>query len=137
MTRALVLATAAVLTLLAGCGGVQQKETISYEQSLEAAGFEKRPADTRAKLAALQKMPQQRLLTQDHNGQAVFLYADAADCQCLYAGSQAASDRFHKQVAKQDVADEGLDAQSAMPLSTDPDWLNVDAFGDGDGAPWW
>ncbi len=72
-------------------------------------------------------MPQHKLMRQDHGGQPVF----------LYAGSQSAYRSFQKQVAEQDVADEKIDAADTMQLSTDPDWLNVDSFGDGDGAPWW
>ena len=123
------------LVVLSACGGVQQRETLSYERTLSAAGFQMRLADTPEKMAQLEKLPQHRMLTQAHDGQKLFLYADAEDCRCLYAGTQRAYDAFNKIVAQQDVADQAHDAAEDLPLSTDPDWLDVDAYGTW--APWW
>ena len=135
MTRLFVLFSASALVALSACGGVQQRETISLERSLAASGFQMRLADTPEKLPQLQKLPQHKILTQDHDGQPLFLYADAADCKCLYAGTQKSYDNFEKLIAQQDVADEALEAREDLPLSTDPDWLDVDAYGTW--APWW
>ena len=135
MTRLRALFSALVLVTLSACGGVQQRETISLERSLSASGFQMRLADTPEKLAKLQKLPQRKILTQDHDGQPLFLYADAEDCKCLYAGTQKAYGNFQKLVAQQDEAKEIAEAQALLPASTDPDWVDVPGFSDW--SPWY
>lgn len=135
MIRSTLLLVAPLLAVTVACAGMQQRETISMERSLAAAGFQMRLADTPEKLAQLEKLPQHKMLTQDHGGQPIFLYADAADCKCLYAGGQKAYDAYQKAVAEADQEDEMIDAADDLPLSTDPDWLDVDAYGTW--APWW
>ena len=135
MTRLLVLFSAFALVTLSACAGVQQRETISLEHSLSASGFQMRLADTPEKLAKLQELPQRKILTQDHNGQPMFLYADAEDCKCLYAGTQRAYDEFQTLVAQQDEANEIAEAQALLPASTDPDWVDVPGFSDW--SPWY
>ena len=124
-----------VLLAVSACAGVQQRETLSMERSLAASGFQMRLADTSEKLTQLQQLPQHKMLTQNHDGQPIFLYADAEDCRCLYVGGQKAYDAYQKMVAQQDMQDEMIDAEDDLPLSTDPDWLDVDAYGTW--APWW
>lgn len=135
MIRTTLPFIAALLLLAAACAGMQQRETLSMERSLAAAGFQMRLADTPDKLAQLEKLPQHKMLTQQHDGQPIFLYADAADCKCLYAGGQKAYEAYQQNVARTDEEDERIDAADDLPLSTDPDWLDVDAYGTW--APWW
>ena len=138
MTRSPLLSCAFILFAIPACAGVQQRETVSFEQTLAASGFQMRLADTPDKLAQLEKLPQQRLLTQDEDGTQIFLYADAEGCKCLYIGGQNALDNYRKMVAEQDEADERAEAAATLPASTDPDWLDVDDYADPAGwAPWW
>lgn len=135
MARLLALFSALSLVVVSACAGVQQRETLSFERSLAASGFQMRLADTPAKLAKIQNLPQRKLLTQDNSGQPMFLYADAEDCKCLYAGTQKAYDAFEKLVARQDEANEMAQAAALLPESTDPDWVDVPGFSDW--APWY
>lgn len=135
MTRFALFVVASVSLFAVACAGMQQRETLSMEDSLAAAGFQVRPADTPEKLAQLEKLPQRKMLTQEHHGQPTYLYADATDCKCLYAGGQKAYDQYQKNVASADVEDERIDAADDLPLSTSPDWLDVDAYGTW--TPWW
>jgi hypothetical protein len=59
-----------------------------------AAGFNFKEAQTPEQLAKLQKLPQEKLLRKEIKGKPVYLYAEAADCKCLYAGDEAAYNRF-------------------------------------------
>ncbi len=49
---------------LAGCAAMQQDNTQTTEQTLAAAGFQMKLADTPAKLAQLQSLPQRKLVPQ-------------------------------------------------------------------------
>jgi len=124
-----------IVAVLMGCGGVQKKEALSVESTLTAAGFQKRPADTPEKLAQLQKLPQRKILTQKHEGNPLYLYADAEDCKCLYAGSENAYKKFQSMVAEGDEANELAQAKALQPASTDPDWVDVPSFGEW--QPWY
>jgi hypothetical protein len=62
---------------------------------LTQANFVKKLADTPARQANLQALPQNQLLMrQANNGATVYVYADAAACQCLFVGDQAAHQQY-------------------------------------------
>ncbi len=93
---------------LAGCAAIERHEADQTEQLLAAAGFEMRPADTPAKLADLERLQQHKLVQHDRDGEVTYVYADAADCKCLYSGDQKNYDEFQKLQVKQDVADQEM-----------------------------
>ena len=64
--------------------------TQTTEQLLAAAGFEKKVADTPAKLAHLGTLtPARKLVTHRRDGQLYYVYADPEVCKCLYVGTAA------------------------------------------------
>jgi len=64
--------------------------TQSTEQLLAAAGFQKKVADTPAKLAHLGTVtPAQKLVTHRRDGRIYYVYADPVVCHCLYVGTAA------------------------------------------------
>jgi len=93
---------------LAGCAAIERHEADQTEQLLAAAGFQMRPADTPAKLADLERLQQHKLVQHDRDGEVTYVYADAADCKCLYSGDQKNYDEFQKLQVKQDVADQEM-----------------------------
>lgn len=105
---------------LAGC----QSMAMDAERGLAAAGFQMKMADTPAKLAKLEGLPQRKLTPVPHEGDVRWVYADAKYCKCLYAGSQAAYGRYQKLEIKQRIAEEEQDAAL--------DWGAWGAWG-----PWW
>jgi hypothetical protein len=139
MTRPLALCSAFGLLVLLACAGVQTHETESFEKTLAASGFAMKLADTPAKLAQLEKMPQKKLLRQDYKGSPVYVYADATGCKCLYAGSDEDYDRLQKLMEQQNMTDEEKAAVSeAEALGEEAPWVDIDAFGgDASAAPWW
>ena len=131
MVRISSLVAGLLLVLLVGCGGIQKRETVSMERVLSAAGFQMRLADTPAKLTQLEKLPQRRILSQQKDGKPVFLYADATDCKCLYAGTERAYQSFKEIVLRERMTEQA----EAGPIDSEDDWLNVDDFGEW--GPWW
>lgn len=87
---------------------------------LTQAKFVKKLADTPARQASLQALPQNQLLMrQAKNGATVYLYADAAGCQCLYAGDQAAHQQYQALRAQQSA---GYDRAIPVTQQGVDDW---------------
>jgi len=89
---------------LAGCAAMKKSEATDTEQLLAAAGFKMKLADTPERLAHLKTLTQLKVVPHDRNGKMYYVYADAADCQCLYAGNQEAYQRYENLTVKQNIA---------------------------------
>jgi len=59
------------------------------EQTLMAAGFQMKVADTTEKLAHLQTLSPRVLVPNQRDGQLYYVYADPDICKCLYVGTAA------------------------------------------------
>ena len=81
---------------LAGCATLQKSEAMDTEQSLAAAGFKMKRADTPAKLAHLQSLPQRHFFPHTEKGTTYYVYADATYCKCMYYGDHEAYRTFYK-----------------------------------------
>jgi hypothetical protein len=97
-----------LVVALAGCAAIERHDAEQTEQMLAAAGFQMRPADTQAKLADLERLQQHQLVRHERDGETTYVYADAADCQCLYTGDQANYDQFQKLQVQEDVAQQEM-----------------------------
>jgi len=95
-----------VMVMFAGCAALQNREAIQTERLLAAAGFRMRLADTPEKLEHLKNMKQRSLVQYEHNGTVYYIYADATNCKCMYAGNQKAYQQYQKLAAQQRIADE-------------------------------
>jgi hypothetical protein len=83
---------AALSSVAASAKKIDGAQTVAL---LTQAKFVKKAADTPARQASLQSLPQNQLLMrQAKNGATAYLYADAAACQCLYVGDQAAHQQY-------------------------------------------
>ena len=107
------------VSLLPACTYFKREDADQIESTLAAAGFRMKPADTPARLAKLQAMPQRKLFSRTREGEPVYLYADAEFCKCLYLGRQAEYDRYQrlameKQIAQEQVAAAEMDENAAM-----------------------
>jgi len=104
-TLALALALA-----LTGCAAIEkqeaQQQASQTEQLLSAAGFQMKLADTPQKLAHLQALTPLKLAPHPRDGKIYFIYADAQFCQCLYAGDQAAYQRYQRLAVAKNIANE-------------------------------
>jgi len=102
------IAGLALCAALAGCAAIERHEADRKEQMLAAAGFQMRTADTPAKLADLERLQQHKLVRHERDGEASYVYADAADCKCLYTGNQASYDEFQKLQVQENVASQEM-----------------------------
>jgi hypothetical protein len=105
---------------LIGCATIQKGETLDKEQMLAAAGFFTKLADTPEKLAALQGLPQHRLITGAKDGRMIYLYADATACKCMYVGNEKAYQRYRRFALEKQIAREELySAQTNADMNMD------------------
>jgi hypothetical protein len=113
----IVVASAA----LAGCMTVGAPEK---EGQLAAAGFVRQQADTPQKLAKLQALPQNTIVFAQRKHGAVYIYADAAGCNCAFIGNQAAYQQYQQIRAANNIAQ--MQETTAM-LNTEAamDWGGV------------
>ena len=101
---------------LAGCVtvGVQEKES-----QLAAAGFVRQQADSQLKFAKLQALPQNTIVFSPRKNGNVYIYADAAGCQCAYIGNEAAYQQYQQirqanNIAQMQETTAMLNAEAAM-----------------------
>jgi len=78
---------------LAGCVSIGAPEK---EGQLAAAGFTRLQADTPAKVAKLQALPQNTIIYAQRKSGSVYIYADAAGCGCAYIGAPAAYQQYQQ-----------------------------------------
>ncbi len=83
-----LVGVAIVTLMLAGCAALQKNTVTDIEGMLTEAGFQKRAADTPQRMAHLKTLPQQRFSRHMRHGKLYFIYADAANCQCMYVGDE-------------------------------------------------
>ena len=102
------LKSMAVITVLgialAGCAAIEEREAVDTERLLAAAGFKMKLADNPERLAHLKTLTQLKVVPHDRNGKMYYVYADAAGCQCLYAGNQEDYQRYENLAVKQNIA---------------------------------
>jgi hypothetical protein len=113
-----------------GCAHSQKRKTEEVEELLAAAGFTMKPADTPEKFAKLQAMEQHKILAHSMDDGVYFTYADAEDCRCLFAGDQAAYQRFHELAVKKEIAQDIREAAEARERAA-MDWGYWGPW------PWW
>jgi hypothetical protein len=125
----IVLTSLAASAALAGCMTMGAPEK---EGQLAAAGFVRQQADTPQKLAKLQALPQNTIVFSQRKRGAVYIYADAAGCNCAFIGNEAAYQQYQQIRAANNIAQ--MQETTAM--------LNADAAMDWGGvwgpyAPGW
>ena len=110
---------AALGLVLAGCAALQKSTVSDMEGLLARAGFRKMVADTPQKLAHL---PQQRLVHHERDGKKYVLYADAADCTCLYIGDETNLKHYRNLEIQQN--------EDPLQLLNDPDIVTGEEWSD-------
>jgi hypothetical protein len=100
------LALLAVALLLTGCASRERRYAEANERGLAASGFQKRIADTPAKMAHLQTMIQRKILVYQVQDRLVYAWADAKLCQCLYLGNEAQFQAYARLAVEQKLEQE-------------------------------
>jgi len=101
---ACMVALLASITLLTSCAAIQKQDAIEMERMLAASGFKMKLAETPEKMAALEGLPQRKLVPQQHEGKLYFYYADATSCKCMYVGSEKSYQQFQKLATQRKMA---------------------------------
>lgn len=106
----IVLAITGAALVLVSCQAIENEAAQDTEQLLAAAGFHMKEATTPAQLANLQALTQRKIVIQEQDGQARYVYADAEDCKCVYVGSERNYDEYQKLSVEQEIAEDNADA---------------------------
>ena len=105
------------VALLLGSGGLdacqmQQSALIQQENSLAAAGFIVRIANTPERQAMLHRLPPNQFV-QRVNGHIIhYVYADPFACGCLYIGSKQAYDLYRSNLQLDFIGEQKVAAQA-------------------------
>ena len=113
-----ILPALPVVLGLAACA-TQQEVVSQKEDSLAAAGFIVRPANTPERQAMLNRLPPHRFVRREHGDTVSYVYADPLVCDCLYVGSQQAYGQYRLHIQQQRLADE---QEMAAQDYADPAW---------------
>ncbi len=90
---------------LAACATPQQ-QVEQKEDSLAAAGFSQRPANTPERQAMLNRLPPHHFVRRVRGDTVTYVYADPLVCDCLYVGSQQAYGQYKLHIQQQNLVDE-------------------------------
>jgi hypothetical protein len=96
----------ALLVALQGIGGCQSTIIQNKEDSLAAAGFILRPANTPERVAMLKRLPPNHFVRREHGDAVHYVYADPIVCSCLYVGTQQAYSQYLRDRQQKQIADE-------------------------------
>ncbi|WP_428486594.1 hypothetical protein [Rhodopila sp.] len=103
---------------LTACATPQERVS-QREDSLAAAGFIVRPANTPERQDMLNRLPPHRFLQRPHGDTVNYVYADPLVCDCLYVGSQTAFNRYQQYVQQKRLADQ---QETTAQLYSDGAW---------------
>jgi hypothetical protein len=108
MSRHLVRYCTAIALLLAihGITGCRTQIIQDKEDSLAAAGFILRPANTPERIAMLKRLPPNRFLRREKGDVVHYVYADPLVCSCLYVGTQQAYSQYLRDRQQKEIADQ-------------------------------
>ena len=105
---------------LGGCAAKKAQTSMNTERMLRTAGFELKIADTPEKLERLKGLAQRKIVPYPHEGKMLYLYADAASCNCVYVGTPEAYQRYVEYQVGQGIADDNRKAAQANANATTP-----------------
>jgi hypothetical protein len=115
---AIIALTIGAAVFMSACQ-TQSQIVSQHEDSLAAAGFIVKPANTPERQQMLNRLPPHTFV-QRVNGDVVhYVYADPLVCGCLYVGTQQAYNAYKLHQQQQNLADE--QAMTAQSYS-DPAW---------------
>ena len=86
----------------------------STESLLSQAGFRQAPADTAAKIAHLQTLPDRKLVARKYKDKTYYVYSDPTGCKCLYVGNDAQYQSYRNIVKQQQQANQQWEPQGGV-----------------------
>lgn len=119
ITWRVLVASIATTLVMAGCAGQGAKST---ENTLAAAGFNVRYADTPQKITHLDKLTQHKLIEHSKDGKPAYVYADAEGCKCMYVGDEKDYQQYQKLALKQQIADQQMISAEMVDQDAEMNW---------------
>jgi hypothetical protein len=101
---------------LAGCATAEKDYALNTEELLAAAKFKMKPADTPEKLNHLKTLTQRKIIPIERDGKMYYVYADVANCKCLYTGNEKDFKRYKDLAVKQNLSENNEDVPSAWAM---------------------
>jgi len=111
-----------------GCASLARDHALAREQMLLEAGFAKKPAESDAQRAQLEKLPAQKLVPVPSDGGTGYVYADPDYCGCLYVGTQQAGDRFLAELTREWIVTDYADTATPKPVLTPREQARYEAL---------
>ena len=108
----------AACVALVGCASVGAQEK---EGQLSAAGFVRLQADTPEKASKLAALPQNTIVFSQRKKGPVYIYADAAGCNCAFVGSPAAYQQYQQIRAANNIA-QMQEVTAELNVAAAEDW---------------
>jgi hypothetical protein len=110
---------AMIMAILSGGGFA---ETAAAQQPVPnnlftASGFKVKFADTPEKVALLNKLPANKLVTRTKDGKTYYVYADPAMCRCAYVGTAAAYQTYQNGGLASGSGGESLEGQMSDDMT--------------------
>ena len=124
MPRSLILLLA--LLAISGCATIRRDRALQREEMLEQAGFQKKPAETAEQHRQLQDLPARMLVRIPFGSEERYVYSDAHYCQCLYAGTEVAYDRFLDAVTRAFIKTDYADTSTPDPEVSESEFLRYE-----------
>jgi hypothetical protein len=93
-----------LLGALGGCAAAERQQLADTEKLLDAAGFQRRAADSAERRQALASMPARRIVARRQAGKTVYTYADAQNCGCFYVGGPEAYAQYRELALSEAIA---------------------------------
>jgi hypothetical protein len=115
-----VLIGAILAIALGGCAAKKEQVAMDTVRMLRTAGFELKIADTPEKMEMIKGLTQRRIVPYTHEGEMLYLYADAASCNCVYVGTPDNYQQYVEYQIAQGMAADTAKAQKANAFATTP-----------------
>lgn len=112
LSRVVVLA----LLVTSGCATIQEDKALRRQEMLLNAGFERKLADTDERRRQLAALPVRKVVRVPRGSEARYVYGDAEYCECLYAGTEAAYERFLLAVTREFIDTDYADTATPDPV---------------------
>ena len=109
------------LLLTAALGGCVTIGAPEKEAQLSAAGFLRLQADTPEKMAKLQALPQDTIVYAPRKKGAVYIFTDAAGCNCAFVGTAAAYQQYQQLRAANNIA-QMQETTAVLNAEAQADW---------------
>jgi hypothetical protein len=113
-----ILAGLTSILFLTSCAALDAERVQEKEARLAASQFVRNQADTPAKLAKAQAMPQRHMFIATRGSKNYYIYADVAGCQCVYVGNEAAYQQYQQLTISQNIAREEVMAAELNQQAT-------------------